>query len=125
MQHEVDPFSSHLLQQRNLRVFDKAPPSSSLCSSCFCIRACNKFALQPQKPRDFLHLLKVFGRGEPLVLKLTIISEYIIFPGAMFVALIYSPENNPIKRKGNHNWGGRGKTMEGRKGKWENGVSSD
>lgn len=43
----------------------------------------------------------VFGRGEPLVSKLAIISEYIVFPGAMIAALIYSPENDPIKRKGN------------------------
>ncbi|KAJ8641171.1 hypothetical protein MRB53_017865 [Persea americana] len=73
---------------------------------------------ETRNSRDFLHLLKVFGRGEPLVLKLAIISEYIIVPGALFVALIYSPENDPIKHKGNHTLGGRGKMMGGRRGKW-------
>lgn len=43
----------------------------------------------------------VFGRGEPLVSKLAIFSVFIAFPGAMFAALTYSPENDPIKRKGN------------------------
>lgn len=43
----------------------------------------------------------VFGRGEPLVSKLALISEYIVLPGAMFAALIYAPENDPNKRKGN------------------------
>ena len=55
----------------------------------------------------------MFGRGEPLVSKLAIISEYIIFPGAMFVALIYSLKNDPIKRaRATTPWEGGGKRWE-------------
>ncbi|KAM7496530.1 hypothetical protein LguiA_020944 [Lonicera macranthoides] len=42
-----------------------------------------------------------FMRGEPLVAKLAVLAKYAVLPGAMAVALIYSPPDYALPKKQN------------------------
>lgn len=43
--------------------------------------------------------LMAIMRGEPLVTKLAMLAKYVVFPGAMVAALVYSPPDFASKKE--------------------------